>query len=107
MKPNKIVPCYRSGLFLVVLIGLWNLAHVDSAPLTVPGVSAPAMKNRGLGDIALEPTPTSTPAPTPAPGECVVTFSQNFDGVVMPALPAGWASSNPIPGDGVEWVTTT
>jgi hypothetical protein len=34
-------------------------------------------------------------------------FSQNFDGVTAPALPAGWVASNPVPGDGVMWVTET
>src|SRR5205814_7284171 len=57
------------------------------------------------------PTPTATatataggasPTPTPA-GPCV----ENWDGVTAPALPPGWVASNPIPGDGVMWVTTT
>jgi len=40
------------------------------------------------------PTPTSTPTPTPTQ-TCtpIVVFSQNFDGVTAPALPAGWVSS--------------
>jgi uncharacterized repeat protein (TIGR01451 family) len=34
-----------------------------------------------------------------------VTFSQNFDSVTPPALPAGW--SNVLSGQQVDWVTTT
>ena len=54
------------------------------------------------------PTPTpGTPTPTPTPGPCNTMFSENFDGVVAPALPAGWEAANPDPGDGVMWVTST
>lgn len=38
-------------------------------------------------------------------GAPVSTFVENFDGVVAPALPAGWTSS--VSGSGVNWVTTT
>jgi hypothetical protein len=33
-------------------------------------------------------------------------FTQNFDGVAAPALPAGWVSAN-VSGGGVAWTTTT
>jgi hypothetical protein len=42
------------------------------------------------------------PSPTPQ-GPC----TENFDEVSAPALPAGWVASNPDPGDGVLFVTTT
>ena len=32
---------------------------------------------------------------------------ENFDGVTAPALPPGWVASNPDPGDGTMWVTST
>ena len=32
---------------------------------------------------------------------------ENWDGVIAPALPPGWVASNPDPGDGTMWVTTT
>jgi hypothetical protein len=32
---------------------------------------------------------------------------ENWDGVTAPALPTGWVASNPDPGDGVMWVTST
>ena len=57
------------------------------------------------------PTPTTTPTPTPAtptptatPSPCVI-FSQNFDGVVPPALPPGWVAG--IIGDPPGWETST
>ena len=49
------------------------------------------------------PTPTATPVPTPTPPLC----AENFDGVTAPVLPKGWVASNPIPGDGVMFSTTT
>ena len=48
------------------------------------------------------PTPSIPPSPTPS-GPCV----ENFDGVTAPALPPGWVASNPDPGDGTTWVTST
>jgi hypothetical protein len=47
--------------------------------------------------------PPSTPTPTPGNSTC----TENFDGVTAPALPAGWAASNPTAGDGVMFATTT
>ena len=32
---------------------------------------------------------------------------ENWDTVTAPALPAGWTATNPDPGDGTMWVTTT
>ena len=32
---------------------------------------------------------------------------ENFDGVTAPTLPTGWAATNPDPGDGTLWVTST
>src|ERR1051325_9679035 len=42
------------------------------------------------------------PTPTPAP-----PCTENWDSVTTPALPPGWTATNPDPGDGVMWVTTT
>ena len=47
----------------------------------------------------MSPTPTATVAAPPC--------TENWDSVTAPALPAGWMASNPDPGDGVLWVTTT
>ena len=32
---------------------------------------------------------------------------ENWDSVTAPALPAGWTATNPDPGDGVLWATST
>ena len=72
------------------------------------------------------PTPTAAPSPTPTPtppGPSPTCFglmpchtpsptpigacTENFDSVTPPALPPGWVASNPVPGDGNGWVTTT
>jgi hypothetical protein len=39
------------------------------------------------------PTATPTPDPTPTPCAAVTVFSEKFDGVNAPALPAGWVTS--------------
>src|SRR5204863_3358988 len=49
------------------------------------------------------PAPTATATATAGTGPCV----ENWDGVTAPALPAGWTATNPDPGDGTMWVTTT
>jgi hypothetical protein len=51
------------------------------------------------------PTPTPTPTASPTPGGR--TCTENFDGVTAPALPAGWVASNPDPGNGMMWATST
>ncbi len=53
------------------------------------------------------PTPTSTPAPTPSPTPCGgMIWSENFDGLTAPALPAGWVATNAV-GSAPLWVTST
>ena len=51
------------------------------------------------------PTPTPTPGP-PTPTPCGGGFSENFDGVTAPALPAGWVAVNAA-GVAPLWVTST
>jgi len=65
--------------------------------------------------VPVAPTPTPTPAPTPC--GLIIAFSENFDGVIAPALPAGWTTSfTPGPANctptgtcalGTNWATTT
>jgi hypothetical protein len=54
--------------------------------------------------VGATPTPTAAPTTTPCGG---TVFSQNFDGVTAPALPAGWVATNPVVGNGILWVTST
>jgi hypothetical protein len=46
------------------------------------------------------PTPTATPTSSPPPGTC----SEDFDGVIAPALPPGWVATNAV-GPGL-WATS-
>ena len=50
------------------------------------------------------PTPTAAPTGTPLPTPCGVTFSENFDGVTAPSLPAGWTTAAV---GAVPWQTST
>ena len=34
------------------------------------------------------------------------SFSENFDGVTPPALPAGWVATNAVDPDAILWVTS-
>jgi hypothetical protein len=74
----------------------------------------------GLVEVYNNPTigpiPTPTPQPTPTPPPPTPTASptpggrictENFDGVTAPALPTGWVASNPGPGNGIMWATST
>ena len=54
----------------------------------------------------ISPTPTPTPPPSPTPTPCSGTIFENFDGVIAPALPAGWVATNNA-GDPTMWVTST
>jgi hypothetical protein len=80
----------------VGVVEAYDLAAGGPAPSATPGGSTPTPSPGG--------TPSPTPASSPSPsGPCV----ENWDGVTAPALPPGWVASNPDPGDGVLWVTTT
>jgi len=72
------------------------------------GVGLVEMYDLLAGNPVSSPTPTLTPLPsaspsTPTPKPCI----ENWDSVTAPALPPGWVASNPDPGDGVMWETTT
>jgi hypothetical protein len=76
------------------------------APIVTPtpsvGPTATATATAG-GTPPPTPTATATAAGSPPPGPCV----ENWDSVTAPALPAGWVATNPDPGDGTMWVTST
>ena len=80
----------------VGLVEVYDLGNGGPVPTPTPGTPSPT-------PTPGTPTPTATATATVAPGNCV----ENFDGVTAPALPAGWTATNPDPGDGVMWVTTT
>ena len=56
--------------------------------------------------MGVTPTPTPTPSPGVTPTPTCGPFSQNFDGMTAPALPAGWVATNAT-GAPPLWVTST
>jgi len=65
-----------------------------------------------VGGAGPSPTPEISPTPTPSPSPTVSPTPsgpcrENWDSVTAPALPQGWVASNPDPGDGTMWVTST
>ena len=69
--------------------------NIVVGPTPTPGTPTPTPPPGG--------TPTPTPTATPSAGTC----TESFDTVTAPALPSGWVATNPDPGDGVMWVTST
>ena len=95
-----------TGVGLVEVYDLGNGgAPVPTPTITPPGTPTPSptvTPGGGTPTPTATATATATVAPSPG-GNCV----ENFDLVTAPALPAGWTATNPDPGDGVMWVTTT
>jgi hypothetical protein len=56
-----------------------------------------------IGSFEVQPAPPA-PTPTATPAEPCI---ENFDAITAPALPAGWVATNPVPGNGIRWVTST
>ena len=104
-----IVETLPPGAYTAVLSGVNNgtgvgLVEVYDNPVAGP-TPTPGTPTPTPGPPTPTPPPGSTPTPTPTPPP--VTCTENFDAVTAPALPAGWAASNPDPGDGTLFVTTT
>src|SRR5204863_274637 len=80
-------------------VEVYDIANAGGTP--VPTATATATFTPG----GASPTPTPAPSASASPsaGPCV----ENWDSVTAPALPTGWTATNPDPGDGVLWVTTT
>src|ERR1700752_5308400 len=51
--------------------------------------------------LAPTPTPTITPCSSPGP-----VFTQDFDALTPPALPAGWTAMNAIDPDAILWTSS-
>jgi hypothetical protein len=73
------------------------------SPSPSPSASpSPSVSPTPSPSPSASPSPSVSPTPSPAP-----PCTENWDSVTAPALPPGWVASNPAPGDGVMWVTTT
>ena len=93
-----------SGVNMGTGVGLVETYDLTaSGPVTTPTPGGTATPSATPGGTP-SPTPAGSPSPSPTPaGPCM----ENWDGVTAPALPQGWVASNPDPGDGVLWATTT
>jgi hypothetical protein len=71
-----------------------------------PGGPTPTPTATATATATATPTATATATATATPTPCS-GFTQNFDGVVAPALPAGWTATNQgsPPDNGVKWIT--
>jgi uncharacterized delta-60 repeat protein len=79
----------------------WYIDSITISYYVSDASPTPPIPTPSATPTATLPPPTATPIPTP----CGVTFSENFDGVPAPALPAGWTKA--VTGGGVAWVTST
>ncbi|MGH7485774.1 MAG: hypothetical protein ACREMY_09265, partial [bacterium] len=86
----------------VGLVEAYSLGTGAVVPTPTPGNSPTPTATAAASSTPGGGTPTPPPV-SPTPGTCV----ENFDGVTAPALPAGWVATNPDPGDGTMWVTST
>ena len=105
---SAIAETLAPGNYTALLAGKNNGTGVGLAEVYDLGGEGPASSaTPGTPTPTATATATSTPggaSPSPTPvGPCV----ENWDSVTAPALPTGWTASNPDPGDGVLWVTTT
>ena len=93
-----------SGVNMGTGVGLVEAYDLGaSGPVATPTPGGTATPSATPGGTP-SPTPAVSPSPLPTPvGPC----TENWDSVTAPALPQGWVASNPDPGDGVLWATTT
>src|SRR5204863_2466453 len=82
---------------------VYDLANAG-APGGTPSPTATATATFTPGGASPTPTPTPSASASPSAGPPCV---ENWDSVTAPALPTGWTATNPDPGDGVMWVTST
>jgi hypothetical protein len=103
---SAIYETLAPGQYTALLSGVNNGTGVGLIEAYDLATSGPAPSATPTATAAGSPGPTPTPGggtPTPTPSTC----TENFDEVIAPVLPNGWAASNPIPGDGVMFSTTT
>src|SRR5947207_5609412 len=82
--------------------GVDNTVYLNTVQVSqLGGGGCPSPTPSGTPTATATGTPSATPSGTP----CGTAFTQNFDGVVAPALPAGWTTA--ATGIEVPWVTTT
>ena len=113
-RESAIAATLSPGLYTALLAGLnsgtgvglvevYDLGNGGPGP-TPGGTATPTATATSTPGGGTPPPPSPTPPTSPTPsGPCL----ENWDGVTAPALPPGWAATNPDPGDGTLWVTST
>jgi len=118
LESGIIIPL-SPGLYTAFLAGRNNGTGIGLVEVyELDGGASPTPTASPIGTPITSPTPTSTPAgsptatpagsPTPTPPLATPTPAcvETFDGVIAPALPAGWTAINAT-GNTDMWVTTT
>jgi len=109
---SAIAETLAPGAYTALLSGKNNTTGIGLVEVyDHPVVASPTPSPTPCAACTPTPSPTpgaTTPPPTPTatPGGGG-TCTESFDTVTAPALPSGWVASNPIPGDGVMFVTST
>lgn len=107
--PNNSILTNGTGIFTATLTipNYQTITATDTVNSSITGTSTQILVFPNPGTPT--PSPSSTPTATATLTPCIgtVVWSENFDGVTAPALPTGWVATNPDPGDGTQWVTST
>jgi len=110
-KESAIAATLGSGVYTALLAGagggtgvglveVYDIGQGAVIPTPTPGGPSPTPTATAT---AGGPSPTPTATATAGGPPC----TENWDSVTAPALPAGWVASNPDPGDGTMWITST
>ena len=108
-REAALVATLNPGAYTALLSGVIQGTGVGLVEVYDNPVAGPTPTPGPSGTPSPTPGPTPTPggSATPGPSATPGTCTENFDGVSAPGLPSGWVASNPIPGDGIMFVTTT
>jgi hypothetical protein len=107
---SAIYETLAPGQYTALLSGVTNGTGAGLVEAYDLGTGGPAPSATPSGTPSPSPSPTATPSPSPSVSPTpspAPPCTENWDSVTAPALPPGWIATNPNPGDGVMWVTTT
>jgi N-acetylneuraminic acid mutarotase len=114
MLESAMYETLAPGQYTTLLSGVNNGTGVGLVEAYDLGGGEPPPPNTPTPTATVGGTPSPSPSATPSPSPSVSPSpsaappcTENWDSVTAPALPPGWVASNPDPGDGTLWVTTT
>ena len=93
---NATIGFFKTGTPITVPIQGPSTECTPTATPTPPPSPTATATATAAPTATATPTPTVTPIPTPTPTTTpgiTIVFSESFDGVTAPALPAGWVAS--------------